>query len=125
MATALRMQTTPRHSTQHDRPKSYLRPSVDWPANLDFDTTQRFGLAVSLLDRLLTNTSGMVKLLDVGCNILNLLPQYFDADRVRITRCDTFENISYDPYYIQIVPGEPLPFANESFDAVVSLEVLE
>lgn len=125
MATALRTPITPRHSTQYDRPKSYLRPPVDWPANLDFDTTQRFGLAVSLLDRLLTNATGTVKLLDVGCNIHNLLPSYFDSDRVRISRCDTFENISNDPHYFRIVPGERLPFPDESFDAVVSLEVLE
>lgn len=125
MATALRTSTSLRQTTRQDRPKSYLRPEADWPSQLDFDTTQRFGLAVALLDRLLTNAAGPVKLLDVGCNILNLLPSYFDPQLVRVTRCDTFENIAHDPHFVQITPGERLPFADESFDAVLSLEVLE
>jgi GT2 family glycosyltransferase len=105
-------------------PGPLLRPACEHPADLDFDTSRRFGLAVELLNRLLTGSTGTVRILDVGCNVLNLLPRYF-TDRVKITRCDTFENIANDPHYVRIEAGEALPFADEQFDAVVSLEVLE
>lgn len=104
---------------------SFLRPQPALPDKLDFDTARRFGLATQLLDRLFAGLSGPVRILDLGCNVLNLLPSYLDPDRVRVTRCDTYPNGGNDPDYRQIVPGEPLPFADGEFDAVVSLEVLE
>jgi GT2 family glycosyltransferase/SAM-dependent methyltransferase len=105
-------------------PTPLLRPADEFPADLDFDTGRRFGIAVDRLAKLLAGATGVVRILDVGCNVLNLFPKFF-TDRVRITRCDTFENVAHDPHYVRIVPGEPLPFADEQFDAVVSLEVLE
>lgn len=125
MTTAIRPALAPNRPAISRTPATFLRPIDDRPADLDFDTAQRFGLATELLDRLLTGAKRPVKILDVGCNVLNLLPKYFESESVRVTRCDTFENVSNDPHYVQIVPGEPLPFGDESFDAVVSLEVLE
>src|SRR5262245_57367670 len=52
--------------------RAFLRPTPVLPDKLDFDTARRFGLATQLLDRLLTGLPGPVKVLDVGCNVLNL-----------------------------------------------------
>ena len=111
MTTAVRTPTVPiRHAFARTMPNTFLRPIEERPADLDFDTAQRFGLATELLNRLLTGATAPVKILDVGCNVLNLLPAYFERELVRVTRCDTFENVAHDPHYVQIVPGDPLPF---------------
>ena len=53
-----------------------------------------------------------MKILDVGCNVLQLALNYFDPNRVRVSRCDTYEDRSNDPNYYQIIPGAPLPFTD-------------
>ncbi|MFO0936627.1 MAG: glycosyltransferase [Gemmataceae bacterium] len=107
------------------QPPTFLRPLEQRPVVTDFDTRQRFGLVSELLDRLLKGLIGPVSILDVGCNVLNMIPDYFDPNLVRVTRCDVYHDSTCDPDYVQVVPGEQLPFPDYSFDVVASLEVLE
>jgi glycosyltransferase involved in cell wall biosynthesis len=100
--------------------------------SLDFDQLQRYSITARLLDRLLASdpaygvrgSCGPIRILEVGANVLNLLPRFLDPKRVRLTRCDV-ERCSDDPDYVVIEKDKPLPFEDESFDAVAALEVLE
>ena len=90
----------------------------------DFDQSQRYSHVASLLDRMLRSFPGPIRILEVGCNILDLLPQFLDPQRVQVTGCDV-EQFRTDPNFVLIKRDQPLPFASGSFDAVVALEVLE
>src|SRR5437773_3428647 len=92
--------------------------------SLDFDQLQRYSIVARLLDRLLAGSSSSLRVLEVGTNVLNLLPRFLNPSRVQIIRCDV-ERFSDDPEFVVIEKDKPLPFADESFDAVASLEVLE
>lgn len=93
-------------------------------AGLDFDQIQRYALAARLLDRMLRSHNGPVRILEVGCNELNLLPRFLDPERVQVIRCDV-EKFGDAPDFVLIERERPLPFAADSFHAVVALEVLE
>ena len=59
-----------------------------------------------------------------GTELSEPLLRFLNPERGQLTRCDT-RAVSEDPDFVQLAADEPLPFANESFDAVVALEVLE
>lgn len=103
---------------------SLLLPAGPEVHSLDFDQLQRYSITARLLDRLLAGTYSPVRVLEVGANVLNLLPHFLDTDRVHVTRCDV-ERYSDDPDFVVIEKDKPLPFEDESFDAVAALDVLE
>jgi GT2 family glycosyltransferase len=103
---------------------SLLLPMQPESAGLDFDQFQRYPAVAARLDRLLSGLPAPVRVLDVGANVLNPWALFFDPERVCVTRCD-IEPLSQDPDFVVIDKDKPLPFADESFDAVVALEVLE
>ncbi len=104
--------------------ESLLLPAGPEVHALDYDQLQRYSITAQLLNRLLVDVPPPVRVLEVGANVLNLLPRFLDPSRVQITRCDV-ERFSEDPDFIVIERDQPLPFEDESFDAVAALEVLE
>jgi glycosyltransferase involved in cell wall biosynthesis len=101
-----------------------LQPAGPEIESLDFDQLQRYSATAKLLDRLLTGAPRPVQILEVGANVLNLWPRFLDPVRVRMTRCD-LEQFEGDADFVVIEKDKPLPFPDESFDAVAALEVLE
>ena len=101
-----------------------LREQPPSEGQLDFDQFQRYSQVATLLDRMLRSFPGPIRILEVGCNILDLLPQFLDSDRVQVTGCDV-ERFRSDPNFILIERDQPLAFDSGSYDAVVALEVLE
>ncbi len=113
--------------------ESLLLPSGPEVHSLDYDQLQRYSITARLLDRMLAGPScggkfqtcpTPLRVLEVGANVLNLLPRFLNPVRVHVTRCD-IERFSDDPDFVVIEKDKPLPFADESFDAVAALEVLE
>ncbi len=93
---------------------------------IDFDQLLRYSAATEHLDCMLAGAgSGPIRILEVGPNVLNLLPRFLDPGRIQVTRCDVIVPEGSDPDFVLIEKNKPLPFANDEFDAVVSLEVLE
>jgi GT2 family glycosyltransferase/SAM-dependent methyltransferase len=104
-------------------PTGLLRVPPDDRDILDPDQRERYRFTARLLDRMLSSVPGELRVLEVGCNELNLLPNFLVSDRLRVTRCD--RQPFAGPDFVFLEPDQPLPFTDESFDAVVALEVLE
>lgn len=90
----------------------------------EFDQIERYGVVAQLLERMFADISAPVRVLEVGCNVLHLLPRFLDSRRYQVMRCDILPFAS-DEDFLCIDEKQPLPFADETFDAVVALEVLE
>lgn len=105
---------------------SLLAPTAPEIQHLDLDQFERYSVATRWIDRLLSSVRGRpVRLLEVGPNVLNLLPEFFVQDRIEVVRCDLFVPNEDEPGFVKIEPNEPLPFEDDEFDGVLGLEVLE
>jgi len=102
---------------------SLLLPWSNDVSALAYDVFQRYSEVAKLLDRMLRGVQTPVRILEVGCGEWNILPRLLDPRLVHVTRCD-WQPCANDPDFFQIPQGQPLPVANESFDAVVALEIL-
>ncbi len=125
------MQPLPRSKQQpsanEKRPvhaRTLLRDAPDVDRPLDYDQRQRYSQVASLLNQMLLAIPGRLRILEVGCNILDLLPSFLDSERVEVIGCDV-ERFRSDDNFVLIERDQPLPFESDSFDAVISLEVLE
>ena len=95
-------------------------------ARLDLDQFERYAVATRWLAALLSTVrTRPLRLLEVGPNVLNLLPEFLDAASIEVVRCDIFLPSDNEPGFVRIYPNEPLPFEDGEFDGVLALEVLE
>ena len=118
--------TIRRGGAESARAGSLLAPTAPEIQRLDLDQFERYSVATRWLDRLLGSIRGRpVRLLEVGPNVLNLLPEFFVQERIEVVRCDLFVPNDDEPGFVKIEPNEPLPFEDDEFDGVVGLEVLE
>ena len=80
-----------------DQESLLLPPDPDLHS-LDFDQFQRYSIVARLLDRLLAGSSSgggkfrtcttPLRVLEIGANVLNLLPRFLNPTRVQVIRCD-------------------------------------
>lgn len=88
----------------------------------DFDCYQRYTALRQLLDAVFSDTEQGVRVLDVGAGTSTLSAEFLGT-RYRIVRCDVVP--IDDPDSVLLTPGQPLPFADREFDAVIAMDVLE
>lgn len=92
---------------------------------LEFDQYQRYRHCTELMLQVAGDDADQLTVLEVGSNVLNLLPLFLGARAQRVVRCDLQEPREGDEDYVQISADAPLPFEDASFDFVVAMDVLE
>ena len=91
--------------------------------DIPFDVCQRYMAVARILDRFLANVSAPLRLLEIGCSAENVLLRLLDPRRVQVTRCHW--QARTDDSEIFLLPDCcPLPMADNTFDAVIALDVI-
>jgi len=104
------------------KPQTYPRRKNT--LTFEHDQYQRYTCLQGLLETVFVSeeTGSLVSVLDVGSGPEQITKHFLD-DRFRIRRADVGE---FDqPDILRLVRGEPIPAADDEFDVVMALEVLE
>ncbi len=91
----------------------------------DFDQHQRYLAAALLLRPLLEPLGRPARLLEVGSNVLHLLPAFLAPLPIEVVRADVVDVPAPGSRFVKLDADGRLPFPDEVFDLVVALEVLE
>lgn len=91
----------------------------------DLDQHQRYLAAALLLKPLLEPLGRPARLLEVGSNVLHLLPAFLAPLPVEVVRADVIDVPLEGSRFVRLSPDGQLPFPDDVFDFVVALEVLE
>ncbi len=93
---------------RHDT--SLLAPITSEHHQIDYDQFQRYSAVAEILDNMLRRVRGPIRILEVGSNVLNLLPKFLNSDRIEVVRCDLIADHS-DPSFVLLQKDAPLfPF---------------
>lgn len=96
---------------------------------IDYDQFQRYAAITVLLKPLLyawQNAKKPLRILEVGSHALNLLPAFLSPLSIEVVRADLEPQYAGEVGpYVTIEKDQPFPFADEAFDVVVAMEVLE
>jgi SAM-dependent methyltransferase len=92
------------------------------PATIQNDIYGRYTMLGRLLRAAFAGSSEEIGVLDVGSGPAAISAAFLGS-RFRVVRSDTLE--TDDPGIVRLVPGQPLPFADGAFPAVVAMDVLE
>lgn len=92
---------------------------------IEFDQYHRYGAAAMLLKPLLNPVGRPAQILEIGSNELNWLEAFLEPYPVMVTRADVEDHADAAAPFLHIPKDGPLPCADQSFDFVVALEVLE
>jgi hypothetical protein len=91
-------------------------------ASIQYDIYQRYTVLADAFDAVFPPRGKPFRVLDVGSGPESLAKRFLDG-RFEVVSCDVddFGN----PSIVKVQPGQPLPFADGEFDAVVCMDVLE
>jgi hypothetical protein len=92
----------------------------------DFDCYQRYTALKSVLDAAYADApeTAAVSVLDVGSGSTTLSRDFLGG-RYRITRSDVNIDTATATDLVSLQPGQPLPFGDRSYQAVIAMDVLE
>lgn len=91
----------------------------------DLDQHQRYLAAALLLRPLLEPLGRPARVLEVGSNVLHLLPAFLAPIPVEVLRADVVDAPLAGSRFVRLDQDGRLPFPDEVFDFVVAMEVLE
>lgn len=87
------------------------------------DLLARYAVTALLLKPWVRSLNRPARVLEVGCNVIDWLPDLLAPLPVEVVRCDVQDHGGN--HFVLIRKDAPLPFADSAFDFTVALEVLE
>jgi hypothetical protein len=110
-------------------PEKMAEANRDLLLTLEFDQHKRYTFLSQVLRAVYRENAGLghvrpVTVLDVGSGPVSLTGMFL-SERFQVTRSDVAPFDDGDANFVLLTPGQPLSLPNASYDAVVSMDVLE